>query len=165
MSCSSIFCSFGDLVIDSAGLQRFYMIDWLIVLGFTPFMYQQYSSHVVTAACNIQVYAWHSFKPLNKEGSPSGHNCRDMGTRFWLSHPVSMVISLPWTTSKGNWGPILIQTLILLQTQEMSVGANNSDNKGSEFDPWPRLQLSYCTFWIYWVGVNTKFTIWQLVML
>ena len=22
--------------------------------------------------------------------------------------------------------------------------------------------LSYCKFWIYWVGVNTKFTIWQL---
>ena len=21
--------------------------------------------------------------------------------------------------------------------------------------------LSYCRFWIYWVGVNTKFTIWQ----
>ena len=25
--------------------------------------------------------------------------------------------------------------------------------------------LSYCKFWIYWVGVNTKFTIWQLVIL
>ena len=24
-----------------------------------------------------------------------------------------------------------------------------------------RVLLSYCKFWIYWVGVNTKFTIWQ----
>ena len=23
------------------------------------------------------------------------------------------------------------------------------------------VKLSYCKFWIYWVGVNTKFTIWQ----
>ena len=25
--------------------------------------------------------------------------------------------------------------------------------------------VSYCKFWIYWVGVNTKFTIWQLVVI
>ena len=25
------------------------------------------------------------------------------------------------------------------------------------------LLVSYCKFWIYWVGVNTKFTIWKLV--
>ena len=24
------------------------------------------------------------------------------------------------------------------------------------------IPVSYCKFWIYWVGVNTKFTIWQL---
>ena len=27
------------------------------------------------------------------------------------------------------------------------------------------IALSYCKFWIYWVGVNTKFTIWQLVVI
>ena len=26
------------------------------------------------------------------------------------------------------------------------------------------ISVSYCKFWIYWVGVNTKFTIWQLVL-
>ena len=28
-------------------------------------------------------------------------------------------------------------------------------------DHWAVRVLSYCKFWIYWVGVNTKFTIWQ----
>ena len=40
---------------------------------------------------------------------------------------------------------------------------------------WPRMsmkincifsgEMSYCKFWIYWVGVDTKFSIWQFVIL
>ena len=35
-------------------------------------------------------------------------------------------------------------------------GSNNS---------FETMLMSYCKFWIYWVDVNTKFTIWQVVIL
>ena len=91
MSCSSIFCSFGDLVIDSAGLQHLYLID---CFGF-------YSVHVsaIFQPCSngglqhsgLRLARSTSFE---QEGSLSGHTCRDMGTRFLQSHPNSLVISL-----------------------------------------------------------------------
>ena len=47
---------------------------------------------------------------------------------------------------------ILKPNSVVTNTKEETAGKKNH-----------RLYMSYCKFWIYWVGVNTKFTIWQLL--
>ena len=71
----------------------------------------------------------------------------------------SRKIKLHWRISCHQRSQVLPTRIfkISLKSQARTVHAHFGERERG----WGYV-LSYCKYWIYWVGVNTKFTIWQL---
>ena len=63
-----------------------------------------------------------------------------------------------WITAYQKSACVLYTVLIRKWLNSREVSVNSIVRDGWYFTLGP---MSYCKFWIYWVGVNTKFTIWQ----
>ena len=85
-------------------------IDWLFMyiifrLVKEHFFYIETSS-LLAKSCKIKAFPlW--LWPLRRFGSLSCLTCYDTGPRFTRSHPKDHLDSLPLTTTRGYWGPIL----------------------------------------------------------